>query len=272
MGFIYKITNIVTKKCYIGETVRPNPEERWKQHLQKINNGEGCPALRDAIKKYGVSNFKFEVIIICFDEDRHKYEKEYIKKYNSQVPNGYNILDGGQYGGSRLGIKHTEESKKKMSETCKKFYKANPNYYETFREKHREAMKAIDLSSAVINSEKWKKAVEEGRVGGKAHKDGKLSEETKEKIRESMLKYYEENDNSRPINIEKQREVMSNAKGRKVAQYTKDDEFIKQYNSISEAGRLSEAKKTNIQRVLSGYTKTAAGYIWKYVDEKDLKT
>jgi group I intron endonuclease len=269
MGFIYKITNIITNKCYIGETVQSNPIRRWKQHIQKINKGNGCPALRDAINKYGLDNFKFEILIICFDEDRHKYEKEYIKKFNSQVPNGYNILDGGQYGGSRLGIKLSEETKNKVSESLKRFYTENPNYYETFREKHKEAMENVDLSSAIRNSEKWKKAVQEGRIGGKAHKEGKQSEEAKQKIRESVLKYYKD-DNSN--NIEKHREAMARAKGRKVTQYTKDNEFIKEYNSISEAGRLSDAKTSNIQRVLSGFSKTAGGYVWKYVDEKNLKT
>ncbi len=52
----------------------------------------------------------------------------------------------------------------------------------------------------------------------------------------------------------------------------KDNELVKEYNSISEAGRISGVKKTNIQQVLSGNTQTAGGYIWKYADEKDLKT
>jgi group I intron endonuclease len=269
MGFIYKITNITTNKCYVGETVQLDPEIRWKQHINKINRDKGCPALKDAIKKYGIEKFRFEIIIICFDEDRHKYETEYIKKYNSQVPNGYNILPGGQYGGSRLCIKHTEEAKKKMSDTCKAYYKDNPNHFETYREKHKQSMGKVDISSSVKNSEKFKKAVEEGRVGGKAHKDGKQSEETKIKIRESVNKYYEQN---RENIIEKHRDAMAKSKGRKIAQFTNDNKFVKEYNSISEAGRLSEAKTSNIQRVLSGFSKTAGGYIWKYADEKSLKT
>lgn len=273
MGFIYRITNTVTNKYYIGETIQDEPEKRWKQHINKIKNDKGCPALRDAIKKYGLDKFKFELIIICFDEDRHKYEREYITKYNCQVPNGYNILPGGQVGESRLGIKHTEEAKKKMSDAVKKYRALNPNYYESFRDKHTDSMKKIDLSGAVKNSEKWRKAVEEGRIGGNAHKNGKISEETKEKIRESVLKFYNKDGiiGDHNNNIEKHREAMAKAKGRKVAQYTKDNDFIKEYNSINEAGRLSEAKASNIQRVLSGFTKTAGGYIWKYVDEKDLK-
>ena len=87
MGFIYKITNMKTKKCYIGETKEANPDTRWRRHIQTIAKGRGCPALQDAVQKYGIENFKFEVLIICFDEARFELEKQYIKKYNSMVPN-----------------------------------------------------------------------------------------------------------------------------------------------------------------------------------------
>ncbi len=173
MGFIYKITNLVSNKCYIGETKQESPELRWKEHIQKINRGKGCPALRDAIKKYGLDKFKFEVLIICFDENRFIYEKEYIRKYNCQVPNGYNILPGGIGGAGFQGKNHTEESKNKIIEGLQLFIQENPTHFETYREKHKEAMQKVDTSLAVKNSEKFKKAVEECRVGGKAHKDGK---------------------------------------------------------------------------------------------------
>jgi group I intron endonuclease len=61
MGFIYKITNIITNKCYIGETKKSNPYLRWNEHKRKITQGIGCPALQDAVKKYGIDNFKFEI-------------------------------------------------------------------------------------------------------------------------------------------------------------------------------------------------------------------
>jgi group I intron endonuclease len=272
MGFIYKITNTISGKCYIGETKQESPELRWKEHLRNFKNDKGCPALRDAIKKYGLNKFKFEVIIICFDKDRFKYEIEYIKKFNSQVPNGYNILPGGIGGAGFQGKKHTKETIQKIIEKGQRFREENPNHYETYKEKLQESMKNVDISSAVKNSEKWKKAVEEGRVGGKSHKDGKLSEETKNKIREGVLKHYKENKDLIKINIENHREIMARVKGKKVAQYTKDNKLIKEYISISEAGRTSGVKHKNIQQVLSGNTKTAGGYIWKYVDEKNLKT
>jgi group I intron endonuclease len=258
MGFIYKITNLVSNKCYIGETKQKSPELRWKEHIYSISRDKGCPVLKDAIKKYGLDKFKFEVLIICFDEDRYKYEIEYIKKYNSQVPNGYNILPGGE-GGGFLGKNHTYDTKQKISESGKRFRQENPTHFETYREKHKEAMQKVDTSLAVKKSEKFKKAVEECRVGGKAHKDGKQTEETKKKIKDSILIYYEEN-------IEKHRDVMTKAKGKKISQYTKENKIVKVYNSIREADRISGIKKSNIQQVLSGNTKTAGGYIWKYVD------
>jgi group I intron endonuclease len=266
MGFIYKITNLVSKKCYIGETKRDNPEKRWQGHIQSMKRNQGCPALKCAIKKYGIEKFKFEVLIICFDEDRFIYEKEYIKKYNCQVPNGYNILPGGE-GGGFLGKNHSEETRKKIGESSKAFRENNPNHFETYREKHTEAMKKVDISSALKNSEKFQKAVKEGRIGGNSHKEGKPSEETKKKIRDSVNKYYSNlDDNAKKVNIEKHIEAMTKTSGRKIAQYTKEDVLIKKYISIAEAGRVSNVKKPNIQHVLSGNNKTAGGYIWKYAD------
>ena len=94
MGFIYKITNTLTNKCYIGETIEKDPNTRFRAHMKLIRKGKGCPALRDAVLKHGEENFKFEVILQCSDEDRFRLEKEYIQQYNSMVPNGYNILEG----------------------------------------------------------------------------------------------------------------------------------------------------------------------------------
>lgn len=269
MGFIYKITNTKSGKMYIGETKQDTPEKRWKEHLESAKRNTGCPALKDAIKKYGEETFKFEVIIICFDEDRFFYEKEYIKKYNTQVPNGYNILPGGE-GGGFLGKKHTPEALKKISEAGRKFREQNPNHYETYREYHIQKTKEANISERVKQSEKYQKAVAEGRVGGGAHKDGKPSEETKKKISESVKKYFEENGGN-TVNIEKHREAMTKAVGRKIKQYDKDNKFIKEYNSISEAGRLSGVKKSNIQQSLKKKTQKAGGYFWKYSDETELK-
>ena len=263
MGYIYKITNTITCKCYIGETIQHDYKKRWKKHLNSLKYKEGCPLLKSSMKKHGIENFKFEILIICFDQDLVRYEKEYIKKYNSQVPNGYNILSGGQIGNGMLGYKHTPETIEKIKQKGKEFREKNPNHFETYREKLRCSMEKVDISSCVKNSVKFQKAIEEKRVGAASHKSGKLSEETKKKIKESLTKYYENNEN-KPIS-EKQREAVRKRLSKPVVQYNKNGELIKEYSSIIEADRISGVKRSNIHNSITGKTKTAGGgFIWKY--------
>lgn len=109
MGYIYKITNKEDGKIYIGQTTQIL-EDRWRQH-KKI--GSNCRYLKRAFNKYGIHNFEFKLICICFDEDLDKYEIQYMEKYSSMVPNGYNLRKGGNSG------KHHEETKKKISDSLK---------------------------------------------------------------------------------------------------------------------------------------------------------
>ena len=109
MGYIYKITNKNTGKMYIGQTIQ-DLQERWRGHRSSKSN---CRYLKSAIKKYGIYNFEFKLICVCFDNDMDKFENDYIKKYNTLVPNGYNLREGGN------GGRHNEETKKKISESLK---------------------------------------------------------------------------------------------------------------------------------------------------------
>lgn len=125
MAFIYKITNNLNQKFYIGFTSQENPEWRFNQHLstarsEKENNQ---PIIR-AIKKYGEENFSFEVILE--GDERFLLEVEeprLIKELNPE----YNATFGGE---GILGYKHTKKTKdiigklhsgKKESEEHKKW-------------------------------------------------------------------------------------------------------------------------------------------------------
>ena len=88
---IYKITNLINNKVYIGQSVHPN--KRWTEHKQRAKNKTDEYPIHLAIAKYGEENFSFEVLF--FTEDYNLKEKEVILAYNSLVPNGYNILPGG---------------------------------------------------------------------------------------------------------------------------------------------------------------------------------
>jgi group I intron endonuclease len=252
MGYIYKITNTVTKKCYIGETNQQNYNRRWSKHINCLKYKEGCPLLKASMKKYGVDNFKFDILIICFDDDLEKYEREYIKKYNSKTPNGYNILDGGQLGNGMSGYKHTEATINKIKEKGRLFREANPNHFETYREKHKQSMEKLDISSLVKHSENFKKAMV-SRIGHM------VSDESKQKISNSLKEYYKNNQ-------QKPHLVNTLTTNKAIIQYDKDNNIVKEYISIAEAGRTSGVKKGNIQQMLSGNTKSAGGFIWKYKD------
>jgi group I intron endonuclease len=273
MGFIYKITNKITQKCYIGETTADDPQKRWNAHIQTMKSNKGCPALKDAMKKYGVENFKFEVIIICFDEDVYRYEQEYIQKYNSIVPNGYNILAGGQCGGGFKGKTHTPEAIAKMMESCRKFREANPNHFETYREKLRKSMEKVNLSEAINKSERFQQAKKEGRLGTRSHKkineDGTMADETRQKIRESVLRYYHENKQNKSIparfiDPQKHKEAVIKALGKPIDQFTKEGEFIASHITTTEAAKTTKVKIKNISNALRRSNATAGGFIWRY--------
>lgn len=98
MGYIYKITNDINNKIYIGKTELPNPEERWKEHLQdyKKKRCEKRP-LYDAMSKYGVEHFFFEVIEKTDNtEEREKYWINELRAYiGFKDSKGYNATLGG---------------------------------------------------------------------------------------------------------------------------------------------------------------------------------
>lgn len=91
---IYKITNLVNNKIYIGQTIT-GVDSRWKGHLYK----DGCKFLHNAILKYGKENFKIEVIEYCEENKLDDREIYWISYYHSTDRNiGYNILKGGNNG------------------------------------------------------------------------------------------------------------------------------------------------------------------------------
>lgn len=88
--YIYKITNKINNKIYIGQSI--NPEERFKQHCEKREKYKSL--INQAIQKYGKENFEFEILGLY--KDYNEKEIYFIDYYNSKAPNGYNIANGGE--------------------------------------------------------------------------------------------------------------------------------------------------------------------------------
>lgn len=159
---IYLIENLVNNKKYIGLTTKTS-EKRFKEHLWVAETNDGNikkNAIHRAIKKYGKDNFKLVVIEKCDTlNELFVSEKKWINHYKSFGPKGYNETAGGEGNPGwvmsekrkdflrklRIGTKHSEEAKIKMSlsRKGKKF------------------------------SEKHKKSLSEAQKGPKNHRYGK---------------------------------------------------------------------------------------------------
>ena len=138
---IYKITNTVNGKVYIGQTTR-SLNKRKAEHLAHAQNGVKTH-LYSAIRKYGEHNFIFEEICKANDKQTlNELEIYYINKYNS-IECGYNMVDGGNNNVMfipEVKNRHAEklrspETRKNISEGMKRYRKTHP-----FTEEHRRKL------------------------------------------------------------------------------------------------------------------------------------
>lgn len=138
---------------YVGQSQEEDIKTRWKRHRRKCKNSLGRYLLA-AYNKYGIENFEFKIICVCFDEDCDRYEDEYIKKFGTLAPNGYNLRGGGGNKG-----KHHPDTVKLMSEKLKGRNKGKISYVMTpeIRQKISKALKGRVLGT------EWRKNVSEGR-------------------------------------------------------------------------------------------------------------
>jgi group I intron endonuclease len=126
---IYRITNKVNDKRYIGQTIQ-SLQRRFNQHCK------GKSVLSSAIRKYGKDNFIVEELAIAKSlEELNGLEKQYIIENNCIAPLGYNLQKGGNT------AKATENTKKKLSASIKAMWKDKD-----YRNKMCESMKSIQHS------------------------------------------------------------------------------------------------------------------------------
>jgi len=135
---IYKITNIINNKIYVGQCVshilnhkryRPHGHlHRFKTHISEAFSLKKNQSryLNNAIRKYGVESFEVELLEFCEQQDSDKREIYYIQKLKSLYPNGYNLKNGG------CVFVHTDESKKIVSNGVVNYFKDKK--YERFKE------------------------------------------------------------------------------------------------------------------------------------------
>lgn len=128
--YIYKITNNINGKIYIGKTVK-SIERRFWEHKNNAKKGRKT-ALYNAIRKYGEDNFSIEIICNCNTlEELNEKEIYYINKFNSSKSKyGYNLTSGGDGGPIRKGKSNSDYQKNKIRE----YMIDHPEHIKKFRD------------------------------------------------------------------------------------------------------------------------------------------
>lgn len=109
---IYKCTNLITTKAYIGQTTR-TLSIRIQEYCKYSGGSETY--FHNSLRKYGIENFHWEILYETDDLFTLNFmENYYIEKQNTLSPNGYNLTTGG------LNKTPTLEVRQKMSESGKR--------------------------------------------------------------------------------------------------------------------------------------------------------
>lgn len=284
--YIYKITNNINKKIYIGQT--NDIKRRFREHKNCGGIEETTKLLYNAIKKYGVKNFSFEIIegpILNYNE-REIY---WIGQYNSFIGNenswGYNMTPGGEEPPHLKGEKHhyathtwqdiekiiylLKNTKTSISDIAKTFnysvssierinigklwndedlnYPIRKEITDNFKQQRAEQIK-FDLLNTNLTQKEISKKYGVGRTTITAINQG-------QNFYNPTLDYplRKINQQSKPIQM-----IDINTK-----------EIIKEFKNAVEASKfLNQNDASNIRACASGKTKTAFGYIWKYKENK----
>lgn len=158
---VYRITNTVNGKLYIG--ISANPTKRWWEHRRCAKPTH--TKLYSAIKKYGVDAFKFDVLYWCTSrEDARDLENLAISVCDS-IAIGYNMCPGG--GGGIAGEENPLFGKKLAPEVCAKMSEAA-------KKRGMSAEHKVRLAQARTGSKKpehWKQTMREKRLGMKLSKE-----------------------------------------------------------------------------------------------------
>jgi len=255
---IYKTTNLINNKIYIGKDKNNNPSYMGSGKI-----------IKKAINKYKKENFKKEILEYCFSEEElNEKEIYWIAFLNSTDKNiGYNIQKGGyggiSFNGNKNGMFGTNFYKlwiekygiNKANELAQLIYdkigskvsgKNNGMYgksvYDIWAEKY--GLDKADELKTKMNIKRNKSL-----IGNKGRKDQPLLEKTKQLLSELMTG--DKNPNY--------------GKGEKIIQKDLNGNFIKEWNNANQAkNELNFKQRTSIDYCCKKKTKQAFGFIWEY--------
>ena len=259
---IYKITNLVNGMPYIGQS--RNIRLRWNSH-KKGRERDHNYYIHNAIAKYGIDSFSFEILEECSIDQLNELECKYIVAFNSLNPNGYNLDLGGG-----AGKEVSQETRQKQS--ASHLGEKNHNYG-----KPKSDSTKLKMSLAQIVS------INQYSMGGKYIRTFSSAEEAMVKLgtgskshifsccnggRRTAFKFqwryakYGTDDITPTLNNLSDKRAM--AISIPVSQFTKEGVYVNTFQSGKLASRVIGRAAANITACCKGIRPTSGGFIWRY--------
>ena len=284
--YIYKATNKINGKSYIGQTI--NYKNRLWQH-RRCYEKEDCK-FHDAIKEFGFDNFEWEVIETCErKEEADNLERKYIELFDS-YRNGYNENKGsvGGHNAKSIVCLNLNGDFIKMYDSaadaekdgfnnvnvllcCKNKLKTCKNHLFMFEEDYdangareyikpastsRKKVVQCDLEGNLIARYDSVQEASEKSGANRTTISGVLSKTYKSA--NGFIFVYEDDFPIKDLSV-----YYKKKKGRKIAQVDiKSGEIIDVYERISDAGKILGVNYKGIQKVVDKPERTAFGYKW----------
>lgn len=251
---IYKHTNLINGKSYIGQTSAVNPSSRWA-------NGKGYskrnPVFYNAIQKYGWQNFSHEILVdnVLTLEEANKLEIEFIAKYHTYIKDvnccGYNTT----LGGSGRPHVQSKETKQKISNALKG---------RTLTEDHLQKINKTLKRKEII-------CIETGTTYESISEAARQTGISRENIKSAVNSlrcsaggyHWAATGNTEQIQELRLLDGVCKAAKRKV----RCIETGHIYESITAAAKANNCSQAAVSAVLSGRLKAVKGYHWEYVND-----
>ena len=254
---IYKIENIINNKIYIGSS--HDLKGREQQHFYLLRNNKHHNAhLTNAVKKYGIANFKFSIVEEISEIENISELKEYIlqrENYWINTSNKESLYNIRLIAESNLGIS-TGRRTKEFSRLMSSIKKGQVPWMKNKKHSEKSILKIRHKRKLQVITEEHKQRLSESLKGRSPWNIGiPLSEVTKNKMNKTRLNW------SKKYKDEVYKTIHDKCK-KKVKNLTTGEVF----DSIKEASEYFGANSSCISQVCKGKGKTHKGYKWSYYE------
>ena len=276
-GYIYRATNVVNDKIYLGKTETKQwgegkipIEERWKREVKEAYyrkaREENLRYIENAVIKYGAENFELIQEDIAYSlEELNQKEREYIKKYDSTNPDkGYNMMEGGE------GGKMNEMAKEKMSRSGTEKWRNDQEY----RERHLK-----ERQERAIKNPEWQQKMTE--INQEIARNPKVQEKMskvltekwqEQKYQESVSKGMKEKWKDEKF---KEKQARAKVEGKREiqdkGQFLRDITEMKKKDMITKYDMDGKSINNRIEEMLKHQDVRTYSEAKKYLEDKNIK-